>query len=64
MLAQNKSAICFYDDLNVTVQTVSEDEAVVNEIKRVGVIIDRNAKLCLRFADKLIVYLSMGGFPK
>ena len=35
-----------------------------NEVKKVGVIIDRGQRMEFRPGDELIVYVSMGGFEK
>jgi len=37
---------------------------LTNEIKKVGVIIDRGQTMEFRSGDELIVYISMGGFEK
>ena len=37
---------------------------LTNEVKKVGVIIDRGQKMEFRPGDELIVYVSMGGFEK
>jgi len=40
------------------------NEPLVNEIKKIGVIIDRGMEMQLRAEDQLIVYVSMGCFEK
>lgn len=37
---------------------------LTNEVKKVGVIIDRGQRLQFRPGDELIIYVSMGGFVK
>ena len=37
---------------------------LTNEVKKVGVIIDRGQKMEFRPGDELIIYVSMGGFEK
>ena len=37
---------------------------LTNEVKKIGVIIDRGQKMEFRPGDELIVYVSMGGFEK
>jgi len=51
-----------YNDINVSFQVTSE--SLVNEVKKIGVIIDRGMELQFRADDQLIVYVSMGGFEK
>jgi len=38
--------------------------ALTNEVKKVGVIIDRGQCMEFRAGDELIIYVSMGGFEK
>ena len=52
----------FYSDLNVTF-TVTK-ERLVNEVKKMGVIIDRGMEMQLRAGDQMVIYVSMGGFEK
>jgi hypothetical protein len=51
-----------YDDISVSFLVTSEP--LVNEVKKIGVIIDRGMEMQLRADDQLIVYVSMGGFEK
>ena len=37
---------------------------LTNEVKKVGVIIDRGQKMEFRGGDLLLIYVSMGGFEK
>jgi len=37
---------------------------LTNEVKKVGVIIDRGQRMEFRAGDELIIYVSMGGFEK
>lgn len=37
---------------------------LTNEVKKVGVIIDRGQRMEFRPGDELIIYVSMGGFEK
>ena len=37
---------------------------LTNEVKKVGVIIDRGQRMEFRPEDELIIYVSMGGFEK
>ena len=37
---------------------------LTNEVKKVGVIIDRSQTMEFRPDDELIIYVSMGGFEK
>lgn len=48
----------------MTLRTVSGSTPLVNEVKKVGVIIDRGLEMQFRGGDQLIIYLSMGGFAK
>ena len=41
-----------------------KDMSLTNEVKRMGVIIDRGAGMEFRPGDMLIVYITMGGFEK
>ena len=41
-----------------------KEMVLTNEVKKVGVIIDRGQKMEFRPGDELIVYVSMGGFEK
>jgi len=43
---------------------IQDKASLVNEVKKVGVIIDRGQRLELRPGDQMIVYVSMGGFEK
>ena len=52
----------YYKDLCLHI--VNTPEPLVNEVKKVGVIIDRGLPVQVRSGDQLIVYLSMGGFEK
>jgi hypothetical protein len=58
--AETKSQV--YPDINVTFK-VSQKE-LVNEVKKVGVIIDRGLEMQFRQGDMLIIYVSMGGWEK
>lgn len=51
----------FYEDLGIRIKTTDEP---VNEVKKVGVLIDRGSALQVRPGDQLLVYISMGGFEK
>jgi hypothetical protein len=51
-----------YVDLNL--QITKTDKPLINEVKKVGVIIDRGQELQLRGGDVIIVYVCMGGFQK
>ena len=48
------------DDLDVKTYQVQ----LTNEVKKVGVIIDRGQCMEFRAGDELIIYVSMGGFEK
>lgn len=52
----------YYSDINFTLKVTDSD--LVNEVKKVGVIIDRGQELQMRAGDRLIIYLSMGGYTK
>jgi hypothetical protein len=39
-------------------------DAITNEVKRSGFLIDRGARMELRGGDFIIMYVSMGGFEK
>lgn len=55
----------FYDELQIEVRVAKYgSEALTNEVKRSGFLIDRGASVELRGGDFLIVYVSMGGFDK
>lgn len=41
-----------------------KEMVLTNEVKKIGVIIDRGQKMEFRPGDELIVYVSMGGFEK
>ena len=51
-----------YVDLNL--QITKTDKPLINEVKKVGVIIDRGQELQVRGGDVIIVYVCMGGFQK
>lgn len=53
----------YYSDINVSFRNCPK-ELMVNEVKKVGVIIDRGQEMQFRGGDQLIVYVSMGGFEK
>ena len=56
-----------FDPVNETMvpkQFVFEKMNLTNEVKKLGVIIDRGAVMEFRPDDLLIVYISMGGFEK
>ena len=53
----------FYPDLNLAMRVVKE-VPLINEVKKVGVIIDRGQRLELRPGDLMLIYVSMGGFEK
>lgn len=66
LTAPNKPAcqdtgVCFAD---INIRLSVRSSALVNEVKKVGVIIDRSQELQFRAGDHLIIYLSMGGFVK
>lgn len=54
----------YYQDINVTFKCCTHKETLVNEVKKVGVIIDRGQEMQFKGGDQLIVYVSMGGFEK
>lgn len=53
-----------YPDINIALRVVNSCPELVNEVKRVGVIIDRGQEMQFRGGDQLIIYVSMGGFEK
>ena len=60
-------SIDYYDpveDMMVPKSFVSQRMNLTNEVKKMGVIIDRGAPMEFRSGDILIVYISMGGFEK
>ena len=46
------------------IEPIKQVVSLRNEVKKVGVIIDRGMPLEFRPGDTLLVYISMGGFEK
>ena len=53
-----------HDNVYVDKRIFREKMGLTNEVKKVGVIIDRGQRMELRGGDLLLIYLSMGGFEK
>jgi hypothetical protein len=53
-----------YPEINMALKVVNSGQQLVNEVKRVGVIIDRGQEMQFRGGDQLIIYVSMGGYEK
>ena len=52
------------DNIFIDKRLFREKMWLTNEVKKVGVIIDRGAKMEFRGGDLLLIYVSMGGFEK
>ena len=52
------------DDVYIDKRIFREKMRLTNEVKKVGVIIDRGQKMEFRGGDILLIYVSMGGFEK
>ena len=52
------------DNIFIDKRLFREKMRLTNEVKKVGVIIDRGQKMEFRGGDLLLIYVSMGGFEK
>jgi len=53
-----------FEEDTIDEMSARKQMVLTNEVKKVGVIIDRGQCMQFRPGDELIVYISMGGFEK
>ena len=58
LIAVKKGQLPSYAELGILIEVISENEPIVNEVKKNSLIFDRKNQLQLRIGDHMIFYLS------